>query len=219
MGVVTVDFDGTLFQGNSFYVMFEAGQKAFNYKQWGTVASSTIKASALGVTRGKDAFRHAFFKGFAKTFKGKTAEQLDIFFEQLVELGAADINHKLVEEIKRHQQQGHAVIVLSGALKPFLQAFVHKVNLDVHIIGTELMFYPNGICTGETGPIIHGNEKLRRVEQWLYEHAKDDQVEVWAYADSKSDIPLLQFVNHPIIVNPKADMKEIADKRQWPIFE
>ncbi len=41
---------------------------------------------------------------------------------------------------------------------------------------------------------------------------------IWAYADSESDIPLLEFVHYPVVVNPKADLKTVAFQRKWPIL-
>src|SRR5699024_10558802 len=40
----------------------------------------------------------------------------------------------------------------------------------------------------------------------------------WAYADSVSDVPLLQFVDRPVVVNPKKDMLQMANQHSWPIF-
>ena len=224
MAIVTVDFDGTLFQGNSFNVMFKAGQREFTYKQWRTVYGNLTKAAFLGTVKGKQAFRHQFFKGFAKTFKGKTEEELDYFFETLVELGEKEVHYDLLEKVKDHQAKGDEIILLSGALKPFLKAFIKKLGLDVHIIGTDLMYYPNKICTGEIGPIVNGDEKVKKVKEWIFHNKKKgylpqaDQQMIWAYADSESDIPLLEFVHYPVVVNPKADLKTVAFQRKWPIL-
>lgn len=221
MAVVTVDFDGTLYQGNSFNVMFQAGQKEFTYKEWTTVYRHLAMALALGVTKGKNAFRHQFFKGFAKTFKGKSETELDLFFEKLVDLGKEDVHYGLVEHVRKHQQKGDHVVILSGALRPFLKAFVKKIGLDVDIIGTELEYYPNGICTGEIGTIVNGDEKVRKVREWMFHKKRqglltDDTV--WAYADSKSDLPLFEFAHYPVVVNPKSDIEKVAQQKEWPII-
>src|SRR5699024_1071127 len=118
---------------------------------------------------------------------------------------------------------GDTVIILSGALLPFLQAFTKEMGLDVAIISTELKFDQNGVCTGKIGPIVNGNEKVKRVESWLKQHgystdANVDNPKVWAYADSESDIPLFQFATHPIVVNPDEPMKKIAEENEWPIW-
>ncbi|MFD2762188.1 HAD family hydrolase [Lentibacillus juripiscarius] len=224
MGVVTVDFDGTLYQGNSFKLMFQTANKEFGLKQWAVVATGIVKAAAIGMLKGKNAFRLEFFKAFAKSFKGKTSSELDDFFQKLVALGKQDAHHDLIHKIREHERQGNKIIVLSGALHPFLKAFTKELALDVHVISTELQFNQKGKCTGKVGPIINGNEKVKKVQEWMkYEKqtgklTDEEATEVWAYADSESDIPLFQFVTYPIVVNPDQGMKEIAEKYNWPLF-
>lgn len=220
MAIVTVDFDGTLYQGNSFKVMFQVGKKQFTLKQWGTVFGGMVKAAAIGLVRGKNAFRHQFFKAFAMTFRGKTTSELDVYFQELVNVGKADVHENLVLQIQEHQKNGDTVILLSGALHPFLKAFTKELQLDVHIISTELLFDQKNLCTGEIGQIINGDEKVNKLQEWLDEKSIMDQssTEIWAYADSESDIPLLHFVTHPVVVNPKDDMKKIAKQNKWTIF-
>ncbi len=221
MAIVTVDFDGTLYQGNSFKIMFQVGKKKFTWKQWLIVSAGLIKACTIGLIKGKQAFKHLFFISFAKTFKGQTKQQLDEFFLELVNVGMKDVNMKLVGKIKEHQQNGDTVILLSGALKPFLEMFAKQLHLHVHIISTELELNEESVCTGKIGSIINGEEKVRKVQEWIEKDEKykgNTSLEIWAYADSESDIPLLNFVNIPIVVNPNEEMKSIAEQNKWPIF-
>ncbi|RIW29213.1 haloacid dehalogenase-like hydrolase [Bacillus salacetis] len=221
MAIVTVDFDGTLYQGNSFKAMFQMGQRRFTAKQWATVAAGLGKASAAGALKGKTKFKHEFFKAFAKTFRGKTSEELDLFFQELVEFGKAEVHRDLVLKIQEHQNNGDTVVVLSGALQPFLKAFINDLALDVHVLSTDLLFDQKGHCTGEIGEIINGDAKVKILQKWMgqQEHLTDEQAkEIWAYADSEADIPLLQYVTHPILVNPKQEMVKVAEKNSWSIF-
>ncbi|MRH41333.1 HAD-IB family hydrolase [Aquibacillus halophilus] len=221
MAIVTVDFDGTLYQGNSFKVMFEVGKNTFAVKQWGVLFIGLVKAAAIMPFKGKNASKHQFFKAFARTFKGKTRAELDLFFQELVDIGKQDVHQGLVLKIREHQKKGDTIIVLSGALNPFLKAFTKDLELDVHVISTELLYNEKGLCTGEIGKIINGDEKVKKVQEWI-EHQEilaDHTIsDIWAYADSESDIPLLNYVQHPIVVNPDQDMKKIADRNNWPIF-
>ncbi|MCE7793298.1 HAD-IB family phosphatase [Salipaludibacillus sp. CUR1] len=224
MAVVTVDFDGTLYQGNSFKAMFLVAKKEFTWKEWMVVSGGLIKAGVLGVFKGKQAFRQAFFKSFARSFKGKTEKELDAFFKTLVVEGYDEIHYDLVKKIRQHQSEGDEIIILSGALQPFLHAFIKELDLEVHVISTELEFDSEGQCTGETGPIVNGEEKVRRIVDWLGNNSlssnnkKADTDDLWAYADSENDLPLLEFVNNPVVVNPDKSMKQIAEKKEWPVF-
>ncbi|HLS09225.1 HAD family hydrolase [Lentibacillus sp.] len=224
MGVVTVDFDGTLYKGNSFKMMFQAANRTFGLKQWAVVGTGIVKAITAGLVKGKNAFRMQFFKAFAKSFKGMTDAELDEFFNKLVEMGKHDVHYDLIHTIREHERQGDHIIVLSGALAPFLKAFTKEMGLDVHIISTELQIDGNGICTGKVGSLINGHEKVNHVRKWIERQkqlgnlTKAEANETWAYADSESDVPLFQFVKHPIVVNPDDTMKKIAMKEGWALF-
>lgn len=222
MAVVTVDFDGTLFKGDSFRVMFQAAKKEYTWREWGVVATGLLKAAGKGVTGGKEAFKNGFFKAFTRSFKGKSKQELDSFFQELIRVGKDQINIQLVECMKQHQKNGDTVIVLSGAFRPFLEAFLHEVKLDAHIISTELHFDDSGISTGGIVQFVNGNVKVEKVKEWLHRYSHpngtEDVSKTWAYADSVSDAYLLEFVDYPVVVNPKKDMQEVAKQRSWPIF-
>ena len=67
-----------------------------------------------------------------------------------------------------------------------------------------------------------------RLERRLYGQAKADAlVELataegidlassTAYSDSYSDVPFLEAVGHPVVVNPDRALRRIADEAEWP---
>ncbi|WP_010531998.1 haloacid dehalogenase-like hydrolase [Lentibacillus jeotgali] len=95
---MTVGFDGTLYQGNSFKVMFQAANKSFGWKQWSVVGTGIVKAAAGGLIKGKNAFRMRFFKAFAKSFKGMTQTELNAFFQKRVAMGTKDAHYDLIHK-------------------------------------------------------------------------------------------------------------------------
>ncbi|GAA0466335.1 HAD family hydrolase [Alkalibacillus silvisoli] len=220
MAVVTVDFDGTLYQGNSFKVMFQVANKEYGVKEWAVVSAGLVKSVFVGIFKGKEAFKHQFFHGFVKSFKGKTQEDLASFFDELARGDLEKVNRELVDKIKRHQADGDDIVILSGALMPFLNAFVREVGLEnVSTIGTQLVFDDEGVCVGKMGRIVNGDEKVNQLRAWLRRNEKDEQSEtLYAYADSESDAPLLDLVDYPIVVNPDENMAKLATQKSWPVF-
>ena len=54
--------------------------------------------------------------------------------------------------------------------------------------------------------------------QALYDYAEANDIDVAeavAYADSSSDLPLLEAVGFPVAVNPEARLASLARKRGW----
>jgi phosphoserine phosphatase len=40
----------------------------------------------------------------------------------------------------------------------------------------------------------------------------------WAYSDSMADIPMLRYVEHPVVVNPDPFLHRVAQEEQWTIL-
>ena len=44
-----------------------------------------------------------------------------------------------------------------------------------------------------------------------------DLSESFAYSDSVTDVPMLEAVGHPVVVNPDSDLERLAVERGWEI--
>jgi phosphoserine phosphatase len=47
---------------------------------------------------------------------------------------------------------------------------------------------------------------------------RDRQPDCYAYSDSVTDLPLLEVVGHPRVVNPDRALRRIAAARGWPVL-
>jgi hypothetical protein len=68
------------------------------------------------------------------------------------------------------------------------------------------------------------------MEFYAYGEAKAAQVRVlaadrgyslphcYAYSDSVTDLPLLELVGHPRVVNPDRALRRVAAQRDWPVL-
>ena len=82
-----------------------------------------------------------------------------------------------------------------------------------------LVMDENGLLTGDLdGPLCYGDGKVIRAEQWAEEAGVDLDVSYF-YSDSYSDIPMLERVGHPRVVNPDFRLRRIAKKKGWPILD
>jgi phosphoserine phosphatase len=76
----------------------------------------------------------------------------------------------------------------------------------------------DGVYTGELiGHVLHNERKAEAVRQ-LAADAGADLADSWAYSDSRNDIPLLQLVGHPVVVNPDVILAHHAQQRGWPVL-
>jgi HAD superfamily hydrolase (TIGR01490 family) len=119
--------------------------------------------------------------------------------------------------VREHRRQGHRVVLVTGGLDCVVQPLADFVGADDLIamrLGAE-----GGVFTGElTGPPIAGEQKAVLVRGYAQLHGID-LAQSFAYADSKSDIPLLECVGHPVAVRPDRRLRERAGARGWRVVE
>jgi HAD superfamily hydrolase (TIGR01490 family) len=77
----------------------------------------------------------------------------------------------------------------------------------------------DGVYTGRlVGGLLHGEAKAAAVRA-LAEREGLDLARSSAYSDSTNDLPMLELVGHPNVVNPDADLLRQARSRNWPVHE
>jgi HAD superfamily hydrolase (TIGR01490 family) len=77
----------------------------------------------------------------------------------------------------------------------------------------------DGIYTGRlVGGLLHGEAKAAAVRA-LAAREGLDLSRCSAYSDSANDLPMLDLVGHPHVVNPDAELAATARMRDWPIHD
>lgn len=124
-------------------------------------------------------------------------------------------NAAVVERVKGLQADGYRVVLLSAGLGTYLRQTQPLMQTD-SVICSEVAFDSQGRCTGQfAGPEVYGAEKLRRA----LELTDGTVVErSYAFSDHISDLPLLQFVDIPICVNPDEALRALAAGLGWDIL-
>ncbi len=115
--------------------------------------------------------------------------------------------------IDEHHEAGHAVIVLSASGQEVVAPIAEMLGAD-HWTGTR-MVVEDGRYTGEIGFYCSGENKARAARE-LAEQRGYDLSACRAYSDSISDMPLLESVGHPTVVNPDRALRREGVQRGWP---
>jgi len=119
--------------------------------------------------------------------------------------------------LKDHQQSGDRVLLLSGTPTPLLAAIGQQLGIK-EVVGTPLITR-NGRYTGRSErPTCQGINKVLRLEQLLGEDDSINWPDSWAYADSYSDLPVLDHVGHPVAVYPDDELATYAKEHGWEII-
>jgi HAD superfamily hydrolase (TIGR01490 family) len=123
----------------------------------------------------------------------------------------------VMNRAEHHRRSGHRLILLSGTPVPLLTAIGRELGIE-DVVGTPLKVH-NGHYTGSSEPpVCQGMNKVLRLERYLGETTTIDWSESWAYADSYSDLPVLERVGHPVAVCPDSALATISKERGWEMI-
>jgi HAD superfamily hydrolase (TIGR01490 family) len=124
---------------------------------------------------------------------------------------------QMLDEVHRHQDEGRATFIVSAAGNDLVKALAAVLGMEGGI-GTRWAVGADGKYTGEMdGPFVYGKGKVEAMRQFAERH-EIDLGESWAYSDSVSDLPILRAVGHAVVVNPDADLLEIARQEEWQVM-
>jgi HAD superfamily hydrolase (TIGR01490 family) len=120
--------------------------------------------------------------------------------------------------LENHLRAGDPVVLVSSGPQPLIQQIGLELGTE-HAIGTSLETR-DGLFTGRSlQPICIDAYKARMAREYL--QSKGFQVDYsksYTYADSTSDLHLLEMVGHPVAVHPDETLRAIASQRGWRII-
>ena len=117
-----------------------------------------------------------------------------------------------------HRSRGHRCVMLTNSSPYQAAVATARWGLDGWV-SNHFIADANGLLTGEIEqPICYGAGKVIRAERWTASHGGQVS-ESWFYTDSLSDLPMLEAVARPRIVQPDPRLRRVAMKRGWPVLD
>ena len=117
--------------------------------------------------------------------------------------------------ITDHKAEGHDVVVVSASGEELVAPIATMVGAT-HSVATR-MVVADGRYSGEVGFYCAGENKAIAAKE-LADSRGYDLADCFAYSDSVTDLPLLEVVGHPTVVNPDRALRKVAAQRGWPIL-
>jgi len=118
-----------------------------------------------------------------------------------------------IRRVREHRRLGHRTLLITGAL----DVVINPLRPLFDDVVCANLGQRDGRFTGEleVGPPTGESRALIMAD---YADAEGLELsESVAYADSASDLPMLEAVGHPVAVNPEVKLAAIARKRGWHI--
>ncbi|MGO9412389.1 MAG: HAD family hydrolase [Spirochaetia bacterium] len=165
----------------------------------------------LGMLRLKD-YKAGFpyLRGITRATMNQIADES---FEKLLR---KDIYRDAAALITERKKNGRAVALASSSLDLIIMPLASFLGIET-VIATSLEF-EGDTCTGRVdGVPLFRREKKRRVLEFVAAQGEDPR-ECSFYTDSIFDVPLLEAVGHPVVVNPDLRLRKVARRKGWPIL-
>lgn len=222
MKLAVFDFDGTLVPKDTLPLLLAQWKKnkysrTKYYKAYFSLILLYIQyKTGISLKLSRDEMRLLAVKKFNCLFAGMSEEEVRKFFLACSKELSGLFNQKIVAEIKEVQVAGYHTVLLSGAYQLLLEHVGKMLDFDT-VIGTQLHFVNNKFDSLKEIEVINGNIKNKKIHEYFHEH-EVDWLSSRAYADSLTDLELLEAVGLPIAVNPEVQLKKIAEERNWKII-
>lgn len=118
--------------------------------------------------------------------------------------------------VEAHKKRGHTLAIISSATKYQIQPVADDLGIPT-ILCTELGV-DEGVFNGEVvRPTCFGEGKRMAAEK-LSAHTGVNLFESFFYTDSADDLPLIEAVGRPRILNAPRSLTDLADQRGWPSY-
>jgi len=158
--------------------------------------------------------RGAFNRSFYRQYGGFPVSEV----RELAESCFRDVlRPRLIPETLRrareHRARGDRILLVSGTLDFVLAPLA--AFLGAEAVLSPGLLHQNGVYQGEiAGRNVVGPVKAEVVAEYARDHAIDLS-KSYAYADSFSDVALLNQVGHAVVVDPGAKLRAIAARLGW----
>jgi len=158
-------------------------------------------------------------KDLAKLIKGIKLERGKEIFGWLAdEYLLPVLKKKVLERLKKHQEEGLLTILISGSFQNLVEVIANRLNIDF-AIGTELEVVKDKFSGKIIPPLCLGQGKAEKIKNFLSEkNLKINFKESFAYSDGIFDLPMLELVGNPVVVEPDKKLLEIAKNKGWQII-
>jgi HAD superfamily hydrolase (TIGR01490 family) len=157
--------------------------------------------------------RGDFLRSFYRRYEGAPEELLrrdsNELFNNLLLMRSFPAG---LARVRRHKALGHRTVLITGALDFVVEPL--RPLFD-EVVCAQLARDADGLLTGRLEHLPPTGEARALV---LAEYAAAEGLDLGesiAYADSASDLPLLECVGFPVAVNPEAKLAAIARRRGW----
>jgi HAD superfamily hydrolase (TIGR01490 family) len=148
--------------------------------------------------------------------KGWSRQEVVSLVEETVDEVVAPLAYaEALALIDSHRRAGRKVVVISASPEEIVRPLCRYLGID-DVIATRTEVGDDGRYTGTIELYAYGPAKAAA----MVEMARSEGIDLnesYAYSDSVTDIPMLEAVGRPVVVNPDAELEKVARERGWEV--
>ncbi len=216
--VAFFDVDNTLLRGSTLYLLGKGMYKRgfFTKKEISNYLFVNLIYRYTGVEDKNEI--NSITKAACNFIKGHKVEELEKMGKEIYdEFVSPALWSGTISLAQEHLANGVDVWLITASSQEFASHISKRLGFT-GALGTKAKI-ENGVYTGElVGELLHGKAKaLAAID--LANLQSYNLLESFAYSDSHHDLPLLQSVGNPAVINPDATLRVFAGKKNWPIYD
>lgn len=212
---VFVDLDGTLIPG-SVNIPLAIGAFRAGLVPYRDLAVDLLRNASFILSGASDERAAQVRERILRAAAGFPAARLESIADSFVGKLAQTIRPQMRAILDDHRARGHHLILVSASPTEIIERFAKAAGMDLGV-GTEGERDENDCYTGRlAGPFCYREGKVEVLRNLSDQHGYDLS-RSYAYTDSASDLPMLEAVGNPVVVNPEPGLRNIASTRSWGI--
>ncbi|MEU4193732.1 HAD-IB family hydrolase [Kribbella sp. NPDC026611] len=214
--IAAFDMDGTLLSSNVIETyLWMRLPELDSRERVGELGAMLRRLPKLVSAERKD--RGKFLRTIYRRYEGADPAELDAIVDEILAEHVLDrLSGAAVRRVREHRAAGHKTILITGAIRQLTRPL--RPLFD-EIVAAELALDDNGRCNGSlTSPPLVGESRAA----WIRNRVRGTGIDLsksFAYADSHSDLPMLQAVGNPVAVSPDVPLYRAARAARWQIVD
>lgn len=212
--IIFFDLDDSLINqdANTLWIRWRA-----KHERW-AIIEGILALTSLYRAYKKGTVTHARLSSYYRTRTHKLTpaeyqQRVDNFF---AETGQLHIYPQAASLLFAYQQQGSEIVMITGADDIVAKAYAKELGIK-EVISNSIEIKDNQIL-GLKKPLCYGAGKVALAEKLLISRGLTFK-DCAFYTDSHADLPLLEKVAQPIVLNPNTELATIARQKGWPCLD
>lgn len=215
-GIIAADLEGTLTAGETWrgigdYLYGHGRRNEYSFFLARHLPGVFLLKAGL---KSRAKFSAMWVTDLLRLFKGKTEAEFREMVEWVLEHETwKDRRQAVIDDIRTLQDQGHQLVIVSGAYQIVVEAFAERLGA-VQAIGTPLEIVEGKLTGRLAAPVNMGDYKVQHLREYL-----GGRPLVAAYGDTAPDVAMLSLSQNPVAVHPDEGLRAAAEAKGWRILE